>query len=220
MKAILLASVLLTSTLSYGQLFTKGRKWSAGLNIGSQDLLSHTNSNSTKFYQLTSFHANGRYMFNNWFGLQSNLGYQLMLQDEPTHVNYASFTLSGVFDLSELATFIVWPVGFRVLGHLDQGFASMWKRNHFNELGITPGSPYFKSNDDMLVVSVGLTPEYRLTHNIMINFDVTYVQHILQDQYFDWSDRIRPRSVSGSFMRFSIGATYYFGSEKSRSSMN
>lgn len=221
MKPYLFVLLLLVSSFSFGQLFTRGNIWSVGFNLGSQDVMSHTNSKSTRFYQPTSFHANGRYMINSWFGVQANLGYQLFIQEEPTHVNYATLTGAAVFDLSELTSgYISWPNGFRVLGHVDGGYATMWKRNYFQDLNISPNTPLFNSNDEVFVASIGLTPEYRITPNWMINFDVTFVQHILQDMYFDWSEMIRPRGLKGSFMRFSFGVTHYFGKEKTKASMN
>jgi hypothetical protein len=179
--------------------------WSGAINIGGATLHNPAGSNSIKFYQPTNFHLNAIYKFNHIFGIRPNINYHIFVTDAKPNVNYANFTVDGIVDFNQIGTY-----GFReqiyefsVLGHLGYGFSTMWKDRFSTE------DPYIKGNDDMMTISFGVTPRMRLSRNMLLNFDVSYVTHILQQRAFDWVGR-NDRNFGGGFMRYSFGITYEF----------
>lgn len=204
MKKITLIAAMFCVTAISAQVYMNSKFWSVALNAGGHMLHSHMNANTVKFYQPSQLHVNGHYKFNHVFGIRPNFNFHNLKMDDK-NVKYAHFAIDGTVDFNQLGTY-----GFReqlyeisVLGHLGVGLSTMWKDR------TSTGDPGIKGNDDMITFSLGVTPRMRISKNMLINFDVTYVTHALQDRYFDFSDR-KARGFGGGFMRYSVGITYEF----------
>jgi len=203
-RIILISALLLTASLS-AQVYRNSKFWSMALNVGGHTLHSHLNTSSIKFYQPSHIHLNGHYKFNHIFGIRPNINFHNMIMDQAPNIKYANFTIDGTIDFNQISTF-----GYReqlyetsVLGHIGYGFSTMWKDR------VVEGDPYIQGNDDMMVISFGVTPRMRISKNMLLNFDLTYATHIFQDQFYDWTAR-KDRGFGGGFLRFSFGLTYEF----------
>ncbi len=205
MKKITLIALLICATALNAQVYRNSKFWSMALNVGGHAFHSHKNVESIKFYQPSHIHLNAAYKFNHIYGIRPNFNFHSINVEGATNVKYANFTIDGTIDWNQMGTY-----GFRemihefsVVSHFGFGLSTMWQ-DRKNQT-----DPYIKNHDDMLTWSVGITPRLRLSRNMLLNFDMTYVFHHLQDQYFDFTQR-KARGFGGGFMRYSFGITYEF----------
>ena len=213
MKNFLLTLTLIASTFIYAQDMTDMNKWSVGLNFGGHDLHSPINTRVIKLYQPNFIQLNGRYMANNRFGAQLSSSFHYFNIEGTPNVLYTNLSLSGVANVGDLLRFSTWTKSFGLLAHGGIGWSSMWQKGYYQDLGIDPENPLHNSVDDMFSFSAGITPQYKLNDKFSLNLDLTFVQHALQSRSFDWETKLDDRTFNGSFMKLSIGVSYYIGSK-------
>lgn len=208
MKKVILFSFVILASSAFGQRYKNSKYWSAALNVGGQALI-NSNVESVKFFQPSSIHANAIYKFNPIWGIRPNVNFHRLIMDEKPHTKYMGASLDVIVDFNQMGTygFIENLYEFSVLGYTGFGFSSMWRDRAANKVG----DLYILGNDDMMTFTIGITPRMRISRNMMLNFDLGYVSHFLQDREYDFAlNQDRKRTLGNSFMRFSFGITYEF----------
>jgi hypothetical protein len=199
-KSIFIFVLFIVSSVS-SQVHKNSRFWSVSTNVGGHAFFSHFANNSS-IRPYTYVNTNAIYKLTPLLGIRPGVHYH-NFTNGTDNVNYTNMSIDIVIDANQFGT-----TGYRekkgemsVLMHSGFGFSTMWKDR------LTTEDPFIKGNDDMMSVSFGVTTRYRINRRMLINADVTYVTHLLQDQFFDFSDR-KARGAGGGFMRFSFGVTY------------
>jgi OOP family OmpA-OmpF porin len=212
MKKLIYLSIVLLATISFGQDLKEMNKWSAGLSVGGHDGFNPANL-YTKAYQIHHYGVNGRYMFNNRFGLMADLGYDFIdaTNSGSSNVNYIRTSIQGVANLGDIMRFDTWSSKIGLLAHLGSGWSTMWSPS---KKLTDPNDPFIKNSDDMLNIIIGLTPQYKVNEKISLNFDISAVSHIRQNNNFDYSKKVKTPGISGYFFNWSLGATYYIGKKE------
>lgn len=205
MKRFTLFIALLFAVNLNAQVYKNSKFWSMALNVGGHGFHSHTNTNSIKFYQPSHVHVNAIYKFNHIYGIRPSINYHNNRTEQKPNVNYVNATLDFVVDFNQMGTY-----GFREkkwefssVGYMGFGFSTMWRDR------IPTEDPYIVGQDDMMSFNIGVTPRMRISNNMLLNFDLAYTVHHLQDHTFDWSGR-KDRGFGGGFLRFGVGLTYEF----------
>jgi len=215
MKQILLILALLATSLFHAQDMTDMNKWSIGMNFGGHDLHDPIDTRVVKLYQPNFIQLNGRYMANNRFGAQVSGSFHYFNTEGSPNVLYTNLSISGVANLGDIFRFTTWTKSFGLLAHAGMGMSNMWQKDYYQDLGIEPDNPLHNGADDMVSFSLGVTPQYKINDKFSVNLDLTFIQHHLQSRSFDWETKLTDRSFNGSFMKLSVGISYYFG-DKSR----
>jgi OOP family OmpA-OmpF porin len=104
-----------------------------------------------------------------------------------------------------------WSSKIGLLAHLGSGWSTMWSPS---KKLTDPNDPFIKNSDDMLNIIIGLTPQYKVNEKISLNFDISAVSHIRQNNNFDYSKKVKTPGISGYFFNWSLGATYYIGKKE------
>lgn len=204
LSLITLASVLCIS-LSYSQ-EDNSQKWSAGLNAG-------VNNSLTEDIALLpggslNFKGNVHYKLKSSFGLMLNLGFGTLDTEQTSGAKTNSlassfeitYNLGGVFNTSK----------FGLLLHAGPGLSTMWNPDAKT---VNPSDPYLKGQDDMITLNFGVMPSYKITDNLNLILDFSFVGNFLQDHNFDFSATTKQKSLLFSS---SIGLNYTFGKVTSR----
>ena len=63
----------------------------------------------------------------------------------------------------------------------------------------------------MINVTVGITPQFRVSNKIALNLDLSYISNIYQDHRFDYKSTNSSRGFDGNMFNASIGLSYYLG---------
>ncbi len=180
-------------------------KWSVGINVGAHDGHSPTYA-FTRVYQIQHISANGRYMFNNRFGLMLDAGYDLFdFYNFGKNTNYTRVSLQAVGNLGNMLHFNNWTQHLGLLVHGGLGISSMWQKDRMTE------SPLFDKSDDFGNFIIGLRPQLKLGERVALNLDGSFIFHTGQDHTFGFS---KPNDKSGFdayFANISLGATFYLG---------
>jgi OOP family OmpA-OmpF porin len=182
-------------------------KWSVGLQVGGHDGQAPKRiSDATRLYQINHYALNGRYMFNNRFGLMLDLGYDRMrFKKEDLTTNYIRYSIQGVVNIGDLLKFSGWTNRIGLLAHGGFGLSHMWQKD------LLENTPFFGKSDDMVNFIFGLTPQVRLNNRLSLNADVSFIFHGRQDYSFDMTKRNNRNGIDGYFLNLSIGASYYIG---------
>jgi len=157
------------------------------------------------------FHAKGggRYMFNNKFGLQLDLGYDLISNDRfgkngislPFKSHYFRSSVQGVLDIGRVFAFENFTDRFSLLFHSGSGISFLTSK-------VNP------KTDRMLNFLFGITPQYKLTERVSLNADLSFIWHIYQQYTFDMYNPVYNRGFDGFLCNASIGASIYIGKKK------
>jgi len=143
-----------------------------------------------------------RYMFNEKFGLNLDLGYNSIEGDNESvdfSTNYYRVTLEGVANARNF--FGLESVGdrFGLLLHGGMGVSAL---------------DYETPRDDrdwMLNFQAGITPTYRITNSLALFGDLSAIGHVRQDRTFDGANQVILRGFDGFIVNASIGLTLYLG---------
>lgn len=200
------------TTKSSRERFNDISHFSLGLNYGfhgSLDALSSINPSSSDYFMM-----NARYFFNSHFGLSIKLGFdQFNAKNElPTLTNYADATLDLFFDLGKVLDFnsVNYDINkksskFQLFVHGGPGVATMWHKD-FN-ISIA-NDPYFKNQDDIINLCIGIMPELKFSDIFSMNADFSITNNFLQDRNFNYStENISHKSKVYSLI---VGFNYFF----------
>lgn len=187
---------------------TNSKYFTTSLNFGINTFSHRVNPESSRAKPGPSINFNGAYMLNPWFGVRSDIQYNIFNSTQKPNLKSLHFGANALFDFSSINQ--PYPkntiYGFTYQGYMGFGLATMWqgKFRSYEE-----GDYYIQGNDDMLFINIGFNPKYKLDQNMCINFDFSYVSNFLQDNYFDGSGMYDFKGYGG-FFRLGVGVSYEF----------
>ncbi len=148
-----------------------------------------------------------RYMINEYFGLKGTVGYN-KFEDAGSSANFESNLLrgdlQGVVNVGSLLGFRDWTNTFNVLVHGGAGYAQLKGKK-----------PVKTETDKMGYLTVGVTPQLRLSNHFALTGDASFFGNFRQDRTFDGTGYTNRRGFNGYYLNASIGLTYYFGGKGS-----
>jgi OmpA-OmpF porin, OOP family len=158
-------------------------------------------------YQVNSinplnFSIGGRYMYNNYVGIRLSAGYSQFRNGRNLSsftTNYFRTNIEGIVSLDRLFLNYVKNKKFSLFLHTGVGYSIMREKN------------WDYSNDEMLSVTLGLTPNIKLTQRLSLLIDCSIIGNIYQSRTFDFSEANIKRGVDGYLFNASIGVNYAFG---------
>jgi len=184
-------------------------QWSLGLNYG----VAGSIRESTKIESLQSpgVRMNIKYMMKPNMGIVA-LGCYNAFSTKALIGNKTQY----VYATLELAYLHIIPNNkFSLLLHTGPGLGTMWNRDYYNANATDPG---IKNHDEMINFNVGITPQYAVAKNILINIDLSTAYNWSQNHNFDY--RGRTNSVSTAMMyNLSAGLVFTLNDSKSQLSI-
>jgi OOP family OmpA-OmpF porin len=183
---------------------------SIGFSIGNHFGIKNQGS-SARIFIPSHLNFNYRYMFNNKVGLMSSFGYdRFSFKNNVTPSNYYKISIEASVNLREILGFSEFVEHFGALAHGGLGVSGMWSKN------IATQNIYTKTNfDQLLHITLGLTPRYRINNKYCVHVDLTYLTNLNQDFTYDTRTVLKPKEgFAGSFLNFSAGVTMSIGPRK------
>ena len=163
-----------------------------GLNLGVAGSIRE--STKIELIQSPGVRINIKYMMQPNMGIVALGGYNALstkaLIGNKTQYVYA--TLELAYLLSGLNN----DVG--VLFHTGPGVGSMWNKDVKYKY---PGDPFFKNQDDVINLNIGIAPQIAIAKNVLFNIDFSYAWNFLQDHNFDYTNRPK-----GTAMMYNLSA--------------
>ncbi len=148
-----------------------------------------------------------RYMINEKFGFNLGLGYDQFEGDDQSTAfksNLYSVTLEGVANAGNILGFREWTDRFNFLVHGGLGYSRF-----------TPSEPVdvdFGNADQMLHLTVGLTPQIRLSDRITLFADASLTGNVRQNLNFDGTTIADDtRGFNGYFVTTTAGISISLG---------
>jgi outer membrane protein OmpA-like peptidoglycan-associated protein len=182
------------------------KPWTLGLNVG----VAGSISESIKITSLESpgVHMNIKYMVNHKLGIMALGGYNALATNSSNQYKsqyvYATFELA--YSLSGLNN------KSSVIFHTGPGVGTMWNAGYKSN---NPSDPFLKNQDDVINLNVGITPQFAVAKNVLLNVDFSYANNFMQDHNFDYTNR--PRSTA---MMYNMSAGLVFQLNHSKSHLS
>jgi OmpA-OmpF porin, OOP family len=185
-------------------------KWSAGISIGGHDGQAPTWGH-TRLYQIHHYGVNGRYMFNNRFGLMLDLGYDLFdyYGSGDRNPRYWRTSIQGVVNAGDMIKLNSIHENLGLLIHGGTGLSHMWVPKDYKQE--EPNDPFIKNSDDMVNWIFGATPQWKINEQVSLNADLSFIFHTRQSYDFTQTHVNKRNGIDGYFLNLSVGATFYFG---------
>ena len=153
-----------------------------------------------------------RYMFNPKFGLKLDGGYDRLKEGEDSErfrTNYYRVSLQGVANLGRIMNFEDWTNSIGLLAHAGGGVS--WMNNESTK---GANGKIFDDNDNMGHIIIGLTPQLRLTNNVALTGDLSYIRNLRQDVSFDGNTKLSGSGFGGEIWNATLGLTFYLGGKE------
>jgi OOP family OmpA-OmpF porin len=144
----------------------------------------------------------GRYMFNSKFGLKLQANYDQISEGDNSpgfRTDYFRASLEGVINLGNVLGFDQFTKNFGILIHAGAGYSMLDDVN-------TRFGP-----DDMMNVTGGITPQFRLGDRWNIYADLAMTSNGGQDYTYDQRTKYSSRGLSPNLYNYSVGLQYNFG---------
>lgn len=141
-----------------------------------------------------------RYAVNTKFGLRLGGGYDNFREAEGTpdfSSEYYRVSLEGVANLGNIMDFQTWTRRIGLLLHFGPGYSVL------NGANIDP--------NHMMHLSMGLTPQVRLSERFSMYIDASAVANIYQNYTYDLRTPVTERGIDGWLVNTSLGLQYNFG---------
>ena len=209
MKKIILSVSLLLLGNAYAQ-DAKFNKLAIDANIGINNVMTPRNTNGygelggMDRLKNLSLNISGRYNFSNKFGAGLYLGYSSIpnVKDDNSST-FITVSTQGVINLSNLLGFErILNNKLRVLAHAGPG------------IGLLTNSKT-KGRDMMLLVALGLTPQFKINDKLSLNLEFQAIATYLQNRRWDFNSKSPSRD--GVMAQATIGVSYYaFGPNKDK----
>lgn len=149
-----------------------------------------------------------RYMINNKFGLNLDLGFNYMESDDDSSIafqsNYYRATLEGVANLGEIMGFRDWTNRFNLLFHAGAGISGLRTQEPIN----------MEDTDMMMNFQAGLTPQIRLSNKIAVFADLSAIGHVRQTLAWDGLSLNPNRGFNSLLVNASVGINFYLGGKE------
>ncbi|MFC4268351.1 OmpA family protein [Polaribacter marinivivus] len=144
-----------------------------------------------------------RYMFNERFGLRLDLGYNQFSANEfsqPFTSNFYRASLQGVVNMGNVLKFHTWTKRISLLAHGGIGVGI-----------VNVTDPVVSGNVFTLPLSVGITPQFKISDRIAVFADFSSIINFYQDINFDGGAATSSRESNISLFNTSIGLNISFG---------
>lgn len=182
-------------------------KWSIDLNGG---INKPTTPFTDGYYtdRVSPFHVDlgVRYMFNQYFGLKADIGYDEFKDGDGSmqfESQYYRTNLQGVANLGRILNFESWTKSLNLQFHTGLGYSQL--RN-------TNGA---EANDNMMNMILGFTGQVKLSNRIALNADFSMINNTSQDYTFDGFSRNPDlRGFDGTLYNATLGLSVYLGKNK------
>jgi hypothetical protein len=206
-KITLFLLIALTSFSVFSQ--NSGEKlnpWSIGLSVGDHFLMGPIdNTTLAPWYAPGCAQLDGKYMFNGTWGIMLKGEYNIILHYHSKDTHIAGGTVEAIADLGNATNFSNWTKIFGLYAHGGIGGDVMWRP------GITMENNLFKNADEMITLSIGVTPYFKVNENWTVNIDYSYRLHFKQNRYYNM-DLSNDFPLGVGYMRtLSVGISYHFG---------
>lgn len=224
-KLLFLLSIIGTSAIAQAQQTnntqeTEFNKWSVEIGGGANKAVSPFtkgfNSGTPDFYNAN---LGVRYMINPKFGLKVTGNYDRLKEGKGSQEFKSSLYragLEGVVNIGRVLNFEDWTNTISILGHAGGGYALL--RNTGTKAYNQGKSDFFKDGDNMAYLTIGLTPQVKLSDRIVLTGDISYSKTLAQD--FTWNGQhfndanIKSRGFDGDIWNASLGLTFYLGGKR------
>jgi len=180
--------------------------WSIGLSVGNHFFMGPIDYTPlAPWYAPGCAQLDGKYMFNGTWGIMLKGEYNIILHYHSKDTHIAGGTLEAIADLGNATDFSNWTKIFGLYAHGGIGGDVMWRP------GITMANNLFKNADEMITLSIGVTPYFKVNENWTVNIDYSYRLHFKQNRYYNM-DLSNDFPLGVGFMRtLSVGISYHFG---------
>ena len=125
--------------------------------------------------------------------------------------NYYRIGLEGVANLGRIMSFEDWTNTIGLLGHAGGGYGLI-RSTATKE--ITGKSGFFNGSDQVGYLTIGLTPQVRISNHVTFSLDAAYSKTMRQDVTWDGNKLEGKRGFDGDFWNFTAGVSYAFGGHK------
>lgn len=196
-----------SSSVNEGKPTNSYNKWSVDLGAGMNKPVRPMKSGySAKTLDFLNLHAGVRYMFNDKFGLQANVGYN-EFKPKGSSLDFKSemwsYGLDGVVNVGNVLDFKSWTNTFGLLAHAGVSYSTLKGKE-----------PLKSSTDEMVTLNVGLQPQIRLGNRVSLFADASLHGNIRQDLGFEGQPKTSStRGFNGYFMTTSVGISVYLGKQ-------
>ena len=201
-KVLITVLILVCSLQAKAQEFDK---WSLDLGFGIHQVGSSIEPSYAE-KMLGQGSLGVRYMFNERFGLRLNLGYNKFESTEeslPFSSNYYRASLEGVVNLGNILKFNTWTKRLNLLAHGGLGF------------GILNNTEPVATGDDLVTtLSIGLTPQYRISDRIAIFADFSSLINFHQNNTINGGSNTNWRDTNIGIFNTSLGLNIAFGKNR------
>jgi OOP family OmpA-OmpF porin len=180
--------------------------WSIGLDFGDQFFMRPIDKDQLSSGFIPGHYTlNASYMFNDIWGIMLTMQYNIIFHESDNNTNLIGGTLNAIADISNAANFSSWTNVFGLYAHGGIGGDAMWRT------GITMENYLFKNADEIIDVTIGLTPYFKINSNWSIEIDYSYHMHFKQNRYFNMNIG-NNNDLGFAFMNtLSLGISYHFG---------
>lgn len=177
-------------------------KWSLDLGGGIHQI-GNTISSGYSENILGQGHLGVRYMFNEKFGLRLDLGYNQFSANQfsqPFTSNFYRASLQGVVNMGNVLKFNTWTKRLNLLAHGGIGIGI-----------VNVTDPVVSGNEFTLPISIGLTPQFKISDRIAVFADFSSLVNFYQKVNFDGTTAANSRDTNISLFNTSIGFNISFG---------
>ncbi len=180
--------------------------WSIGLSVGNHFFMGPIDYTPlAPWYAPGCAQLYGKYMFNGTWGIMLKGEYNIILHQGSKDTHIAGGTVEAIADLGNATNFSNWTKIFGLYAHGGIGGDVMWRP------GITMANYLFKNADEMITVTIGVTPYFKVNNHWTVNIDYSYRLHFKQNRYYNM-DISNDYPLGVGYMRtLTVGISYHFG---------
>ena len=184
--------------------------WSIGLSVGNHFFMGPIDYTPlAPWYAPGATQLYGNYMFNKNWGIMLKGEYNIILHQGSKDTHIAGGTVEAIADLGNATNFSNWTRIFGLYAHGGIGGDVMWRP------GITMANYLFKNADEMITVTIGVTPYFKVNNHWTVNIDYSYRLHFKQNRYYNM-DISNDYPLGVGYMRtLTVGISYHFGNNSS-----
>jgi len=192
----------LTALVALGANAQEYNKWSIDVNGGvNKPAREFTSGYSTETPNFWTANGGVRYMFNNKFGLRLGGGYDKFVESDDSpkfDSNIWNINLQGVANVGRVLSFEDWTRDIGLLLHTGVGYGQLSGKN-------------FDDPDNLAFVTLGLTPQVRLSNRISLLIDGSFYWYAKQNRTFDGLSATTKRGFQGVNFTGTVGLQVALG---------
>ena len=192
----------LTAFVALGANAQEYNKWSIDVNGGvNKPAREFTSGYATKTPNFFTVNGGVRYMFNNKFGLRLGGGYDKFVESDDSpkfDSNIWNINLQGVANVGRVLSFEDWTRDIGLLLHTGVGYGQLSGKN-------------FDDPDNLAFVTLGLTPQVRLSNRISLLIDGSFYWYAKQNRTFDGLSNVSHSGFKGVNFTGTVGLQIALG---------